>query len=533
MLPTKLSKDEQRKLVYLRAKYKYSFHEFFRASWPYIDPAEFVDGWHLSTICDKMQQFAKREIRNIVFNIPPRHCKSLLISVAFPAWVWTWNPKAQFLYASYAESLATRDSVKCRRLVESDWYQWHFGDTVQLAGDQNQKQFYQTTAGGHRQITTPEAATTGLGGDFLLADDPHNVAEAESEAVREKTLSWWFEAMSSRLNDPKTGCKGIIMQRVHERDLAGEAIKRGYYHVVFPGRYEPDHPNVSRDDIRTDMGQLLWPERFDEESLTQLEKDMGEYAAAGQIQQRPTPREGGMFKHDYFQVVDYLPSDMKYVRRWDLAASSKTTQKADPDWTVAVKMGMTEELMPDLTRMRKFYITDVIRFREEPHKVEAAILNTAHSIDGKDVRVGLPEDPGQAGKDQAERYVRMLSGYMVEAERETGDKQTRAFPFAAQCGAKNVFLLRGAWNDAFITELCGFPNGAHDDQVDAASGAFRLLTGTANTGMLDFYKAEFRKDAEEKRKERIEDYARRNGYSSFLGMTAEQFLLEKNLTLPA
>ncbi len=454
-----------------------SLYAFLKAAWPAMDPAAFTDGWHLRAICQVLEKVARGEVRDQVICVPPRHSKSLIIAVAFPAWIWTWWPSCQFIATSYAAPLSIRDSVKMRRLVESPWYRRHWGGTVALVHDQNQKQYFQTTAGGHRFSTSVGGLLTGYGADIILCDDPHNVVDSESETTRTATVTWWREAVPTRLNDPRTGRKLVIQQRVHEKDVAGWCIGEGYGHLVLPAEFEADHPHRSSLDPRGRDGDLLWPARFGREDIDRLKRSLGSYAVAGQFQQRPAPRDGGMFKRFWFETVAAAPARARRVRRWDLAATS-TLRAEDPDWTAGLRMARDEAGI--------VYIEDVRRLRETSWKVEQAILNTA-SADGKAVPIGMPQDPGAAGKAQAAYLVRQLAGYVVKTEPETGSKETRAAPFAAQAEAGNVKLVRGAWNDDFLDELCGFPNAAHDDMVDAAAGAFRMLVERGSTGLLDYY----------------------------------------------
>jgi predicted phage terminase large subunit-like protein len=201
------------------------------------------------------------------------------------------------------------------------------------------------------------------------------------------------------------------------------------------------------------------------------------------------PAAGLYFKRAWVEVVDAVPSNLDIVRYWDLAATEKTDNN-DPDWTVGVKLG----------RDRKsglYYWLDTVRVRVSPLKVERIIENTA-SMDTVNVRIGLPQDPGQAGKSQAQTFVRNLAGYSVRARPERGDKIVRFGPFSAQCQAGNVKVLRGAWNEEAFTALEAFPSSAHDDDVDACSGAFSMLSD-GNTGLLDFY----REQAEEVQAEQV------------------------------
>jgi predicted phage terminase large subunit-like protein len=476
-----------------------SFWWFFRWAWRYMDPAPFVDGWHLRLMCEEMERLARRDIREIVLCVPPRHTKSLLCSVAFPAWVWTWHPAHQFITASYDLRLAVRDGLKTRRLVQSKWYQQRWPQ-VQFRPDQNTKTLYETTAGGHRFITTPHAGITGHGGDTVIADDPLNAEQAKSELERENTRSFWFESASSRLNDQRTGAFLVIQQRLHMDDLAGHCMRRGYYKVVLPALYESDHPDVHPRDPRQE-GEPLWHQRVPKASIERQRVALGEAAFAGQQQQRPAPKEGGLFKRAGVRIVDAIPAGvLQWVRRWDLAGTEQEPG-TDPDWTVGVKMGS----LPD----GRWIIAHVARFRGGPLEVEKTLKATA-DLDGPACVVGLPQDPGQAGKAQVRHLRQLLAGSMVSAAPETGSKHTRAGGLAAQWEAGNVLLLRGEWNHEFIEEMCFFDSGTHDDQVDAAAGAFNLLT--QNTlGLLGFLQGEFERERQQRLLELALEHARRSG----------------------
>ena len=181
------------------------------------------------------------------------------------------------------------------------------------------------------------------------------------------------------------------------------------------------------------------------------------------------PASGLYFKREYFDIVDTMPSNGRMVRYWDLAATEKTANN-NPDWTAGVKIAKDSD--------GRYYIVDVIKMQRSPLVVEKAVLNTA-TQDGKTTMIGISKDPGQAGKTQADQFIRKLAGYVVRTPRETGDKVTRASAFSAQCEAGNVSLVRGLWNDEYLNELENFPSEsttAHDDQVDASSGGFNFLT---------------------------------------------------------
>jgi predicted phage terminase large subunit-like protein len=188
------------------------------------------------------------------------------------------------------------------------------------------------------------------------------------------------------------------------------------------------------------------------------------------------PAGGLYFQRLWCEIVDAAPAGLKCVRYWDLAATPKRADN-DPDWSVGVKLGRDENGF--------YFLLDAIRFRDGPGEVERIVKATA-AQDGKTVKIGLPQDPGQAGKMQAAYFIRQLAGYDVTAHPESGDKVTRFGPFSAQTRAGNVRIVRGAWNEDFLAALEGFPDGAHDDDADAASGAFQMFQ-TDTSGLIDFY----------------------------------------------
>lgn len=316
-------------------------YSFARAAWHVVEPGvEFKDNWHLQVICAHLQAVSWGEIKNLIINIPPRSMKSLLVSVIWPAWTWTWRPTAKWLFASYGQALATRDALKTRRLIQSGWYQARWGSgtgwphSFALTGDQNQKMRYENDRLGYRISTSVGGIGTGEGGDIIVVDDPHNVEEAESDAVRKGTLTWWDETMSTRGNDPVTVAKVIVMQRVHEADLTAHCLERGGYdHLCLPMEFERDHPTKSATslgfkDPRKKDGELLWPGRFTPLSLAGLKLSLGEYGTAGQLQQRPTPRGGGMFKIKHLKLwpaAKKFPALHFVLQSYDTAFTDKTT----------------------------------------------------------------------------------------------------------------------------------------------------------------------------------------------------------------
>jgi predicted phage terminase large subunit-like protein len=443
---------------------KDSFAEFVKMAWPVLEPAsELKWGWSLDAICEHLEAVTSGEIKRLLMNVPPGCMKSLLTGVLWPAWEWGPQglPGKRYLGTAHKQDLAVRDNLKARRLIQSAWYQERW--PIKLTGDQNAKTKFENDFTGFREAMA-FTSMTGSRGDRVILDDPLSVDHANSEADLRAAELTFTEALPTRVNNDDSAIV-VIMQRLHEKDTSGIITKRdlGYVHLCLPMRFEAERRCATRIgfvDPRTQDGELLFPERFPEHTVVDLEKTLGSYAAAGQLQQRPAPREGGMFKRAWFPVVRAVPAGTRFVRGWDLAAT-----EGAGDWTVGVKIGRQKN--------GRFLIASVVRDRKSSAGVERLLINTA-SQDGYECKISIPQDPGQAGKAQTSYLIQQLAGYTVTSSTESGDKVTRAGPLAAQAEAGNVDILEGDWNDAFFDEITIFPNGTKD-QTDAASRAFNEL----------------------------------------------------------
>ena len=446
--------------------------EFTKASWSSIEPGvEFQNNWHIDAISEHLQAVVDGDIKRLIINVPPRHMKSISVAVVLPAWTWTRQPEKKFLYASYASSLSIRDSVKCRRLLDSRWYKSHFGDSFQLTSDQNQKQRFENDKTGARIATSVDGALTGEGGDIIVVDDPHNVRESESATVRESVLDWWDQAMQTRLNDPKTGAFIIIMQRVHEKDLTGHILANQYNewdHLCLPARYEVGHPTPTNStlgftDPRTREGDLLWEERIDKKTLDNIEKSLGSYASAGQLQQRPMPKGGGILKAEWWGAWDKpeLP-DIEYVlQSWDTAFSTKekTSYSARTTWGVFRKNGQVNAIVLDMWYDRVTYpelrkIAQESYYDYEPD----AVL-----IEKKASGQSLLQDLRMAGVPVIE--------YMPDR-----DKEARAHASSALLEDGRIWYPSDKkWCKDLIDICAAFPATENDDIVDTCTQAWLRL----------------------------------------------------------
>lgn len=417
---------------------------------------------HHKLICDALERVYNGETKRLIVNIPPRYSKTELAVVNFIAWAMGKNPDCEFIHASYSATLATKNSVQIRDMVQHEAYRAIFPEVVL---SEEAKSHWKTTQGGVMYAAGAGGTITGFGagkhrdgfGGAIIIDDPHKADEARSETMRQNVIDWFQNTIESRTNTPDTPII-IIMQRLHEQDLAGWLLHGGNGEAW---------ENLCLPAIQTD-GTPLWAAKHTLDKLQQMER-AAPYMFAGQYMQRPAPLDGGIFKPDAIARIAALPSGhIRWVRAWDLASTAD-----DGDYTAGALLGA----LPD----GRFVIKHIVRGQYGAHERDALLLNTAQS-DKREVRISIPQDPGAAGKAQVLYLTKQLAGFAVSSSPESGDKVTRAEPFAAQVNVGNVLLLDDeTWDSAaLIAEMRLFPNGKHDDQIDALSRAFNELMATPN-----------------------------------------------------
>jgi len=428
---------------------RYMFKERRKYKW--------LHNWHHRVVCDALMKVFQGETKRLIINVPPRYSKTELAVINFMAWCFGKVPDSEFIHVSYSATLAANNAFQTRNLVQEEAYKRVFPDFA-LRDDSKAKDDWRTAKGGVCYSQGTGGTITGFGagkfrdsfGGAIIIDDPHKASEARSDTVRKGVIEWFQNTLESRTNSPDTPII-VIMQRLHEEDLAGWLLDGGNGEVW-------EHLELSA--IQPD-GSALWPAKHSIEVLERMEL-AAPYVFSGQYRQRPSPPAGGFFKPDNIEIVDALPADIiKEVRAWDLASSEN-----EGDYTAGMRQAKGKD--------GYIYIVDVQHAQLGPDGVEKRIKQTAE-MDGKSVAIRLPQDPGQAGKAQAKSFIKMLAGFSVKAEIVSGDKITRAQPFAAQVNVGNVRMLRGAWNKPLIEEMRNFPNGKHDDQIDAGSDAFNEL----------------------------------------------------------
>ena len=510
-----------------RLEYEDSLYDCTVAAWPHIDSAPFAHGGYaLQAICEHLEACADGYIPNLLVNVPPRFSKSTICGVMFPAWVWAQRtktillgPGAQFLCAGYAMPLSLQDSVKCRTLIQSDWYQKYWGDRFMLVGDQNTKTRFQNDKNGIRNTVSVGGATTGLGGSYLIGDDLNNSADANSEAIIESTINWWDTAWYNRLNNSKPGfgCRIVIAQRLSQEDICGHVLEKqigDWTHLMLPMRYEPDRSfhtvlvpgwatedgePITWKDPRTKEGELLWPERFDEQQVRLLERTLGPTASAGQLQQRPEVKGGGVIKRDWWQLWphDQFPPMDLVVASLDTAYTTKTENDYSALTVWGVFSGRPES---GVTQMRDRYgkviemdgsskgtaIDSVPRVilmaawqeRLELHDLVNKVLETCKLL--KHIDILLIEDKA-AGHSVAQEIRRLYgaSDFAVQLQNPGAqDKLARLYSVQHLFAEGLIYAPDRAFADMVITQVGAFPKGKHDDLCDTVSQSLNYLRTT-------------------------------------------------------
>lgn len=483
-----------------------NFYEFIKSSWKAVEgDRNFVDGWHIKAIADHLQACLEGKINYLIINVPPGHMKSTIVSIMFPAWVMAKDPSKQFLCSSYSQALSVKDSVYCRRLIESDWYRTYFPH-VKIAKDSNTKLRFDIDGGGFRVASSIDGSNTGLHADFLIADDPNSATNIYSPAVREATNEWWTSTMSTRLNNAEKGCKIIIQQRLHEMDLTGHVLSQeleGVVHLRLPMEFEPNNrcSTISFDsktiwtDPRKTEAEILWPEFFNRKAVDNLKKMLGsEIVISGQLQQRPAPAEGSFFKQEWFQLYKErsTPELLHIFQGWDTALSTDDSACKSACVTFGIyedDYGIMNILLLSVWSGRVDYPT----LSKMAYKLAKDCLNT--SLDS-DVRDGKRPDyiliETKANGLSLMQDMQRMNIPCIGINPKT-HKNHRAIRAASLVEAGRVYLPTKPpshsqlyrFADEFLSAAIGFPNKEYNDIIDATSLVFCFLKdkGIIETGL--------------------------------------------------
>jgi predicted phage terminase large subunit-like protein len=451
-----------------RALAQQNLVDFTRWTYPQYkaDPAHWLIARHLEKVI-------RGEITRLMVFAPPQHGKSELVSVRFPAFWLGQRPDDPVILSSYGASLAERHSAEARSCVESDDYAELFPG-VQTRQDSRSKQLWRIVGkrGGMLAVGVG-GPVTGHGAYLGIIDDPfENWKQAQSLTVRNHVWDWWRGTFRTRIWE--NGAIILVMTRWHEDDLAGRLLsEQGERWTILrlPALAETQKerdeshdllglPQGLPDPLGREAGAALCPRRFSAAALVEIRRDVGGVVWSAEYQATPRQPEGNKFKREWFGIVDAVPKEARRVRYWDNGGSD-----GSGDYTTGVLMAESQG---------QYFVEDVVRGQWSDLAREQVKRLTAE-MDGPEVEIWNEQEPGSGGKDSANVTKRNLAGFSVHTEIASGSKEVRAGPFAAQCEARNVFLKRAHWNAAYINELCAFPNGTNDDQVDGSSGGFGKL----------------------------------------------------------
>jgi predicted phage terminase large subunit-like protein len=505
-----------------------SLAAFVLQAWAVIEPGQkYQHGWHIDFICAHLEaitdgvELDNGELYNrLLVNVPPGTMKSLLCGVFWPAWEWGPRnmPHLRYVCASHSLDLAIRDGLRMRRLITSDWYQKRWGDRVNLTSDQNQKTKFENTATGFRQAAAA-GSITGARGDRVIIDDPHSVDGANSDAQRESTVQWFLEAVPTRLNNPDSSAIVVIMQRLHEADVSGVILDKrlGYDHVMLPmmldkTRVYPTKLGIV--DPREEDGELLFPARFPQEVVDRDSKVMGPYATAGQFQQEPTPRGGGVIKAQWWETwmeegypaFDYILAsiDTAYTAKtendpsamtvWGIFSGDIATMRAENFVSARGKFKSVEDeaarfdegiRIRDLLEYNPESVPRVMLMGAWQEKLELSALVEKVAASCRKMKVDKLLVEGKASGLSVAQEIRRLHGnedWAVQIINPGSlDKLARVYSIQHLFSEGMIFAPDRHWADMVIRQCEIFPKGKNDDLVDTVSQALRHLR---ETGLL-------------------------------------------------
>jgi predicted phage terminase large subunit-like protein len=474
--------------------------EFVEQAWHVLEPSTvFVPGMACDAICEHLQAVSEGRIGDLIINVPPGSAKSLLTAVFWPAWVWIDHPETRWIFSSYNAALAIRDSVKCRTLIESSWYQERWGDRFALREDQNEKKKFENDRTGYRVIATIGSGT-GERGDFVVIDDPHSVDQAESDTERKTAVDWWSGSMSTRLNSFDTGHRVVIMQRLHEADLSGDLIEKGGYELLrLPEEFEPEtrcETAIGWKDPRTEYHQLLWPEHRTRAHVERLKVTLGSYRYAGQYQQNPRPAGGNLFKNWWWRYwqpagANLPPVTVRNAEGQELRVFPvdlpETFDEVLLSWDMTFKDTKSSDMVAGGCWAKKgagrFLLDQRCERMNFPKTIEAV---RAMAEKWPEAHRKLVEDKAN-GSAVIDTLKSEISG--LTAVNPEGGKIARAHAVSAVVESGHVFLphpMVAPWVDGYLAELSIFPNGRHDDQVDQTTQALNRLSAGLAYGLIEY-----------------------------------------------
>lgn len=472
-----------------------SLFEFIKCFWSEVSSDPFKPNWHIEYLCRELESIAERVANgerkeyDLIINIPPGTTKTITCTIMFPVWCWTKWPHLKFITGSYSKDLALESADHSREIIRSQKFKTVYPE-IEIREDKDTKSNYkivkkvwingphrqpQTIPGGNRYSTSVGGTLTGFHAHILIWDDPLNPSQAVSDVERENANRWIDQTASTRKVDKDVSTTILVMQRLHQDDVSGHLLekeKTNLKHICLPGEIFNYADKVQPPElINHYKNGLLDPVRMSENTLKDLEADLGQYGYAGQIGQNPTPPKGGMFKVDMIGLLLTPPDPAQVVskvRYWDKAGTKEQFERG-------VKIAYTVGTLMYRLKSGKWVVMDVKRGRWSAEQREKIIRMTAEA-DGQDVVIYHEQEPGSGGKESAEQTIKNLAGFASYADKPIGDKVFRADPYSVQVNNGNVLIVKADWNHDFLEEHRFFPFSTYKDQVDSAAGAFSKLS---------------------------------------------------------
>lgn len=477
--------------TFLNSILRDNFKSFVQKVFNEVSPSsKYLDNWHIDVICDELIKTVNNEQNRLIINIPPRYMKSIICSVALPAFTLGHNPKSTIISVSYSDDLSTKLANDCKKIIESSWYQELFPAT-KLSKNKKITTDFETSKGGGRYATSINGTLTGRGADWIIIDDPIKPQDALSDLIREKTNDWYGNTLYSRLNDKKEGKIIVIMQRLHEEDLTGYLLDTDpvFKLIKIQAIAEQDEEwsiKTSFSDkakiILRKSGEPLHPQREDLEKLMQAKKFMGEYNFTGQYQQNPAPREGGIIKKQWLQFYD------KEKLFKAIENSSIIVKTIIQSWDTANKIENHNDYSVCITVLRdtqnKNYVIDCYREKLEfPNLVKKIVQMYDFAKDKYKHKINVLIEDKASGTQiiQTLQANHMINPVAIKPEY---DKQSRLMGVSHLIENGSCLFPNDNphwWLD-FERELLRFPKTKYDDHCDALS---QILTYKTRTSIFD------------------------------------------------
>lgn len=459
-------------------KCKRRFYEFFKEFWDTIEAVDFKDNWHIQYICDRLQEVYEKwergETQNDLYiNVPPGSSKSSICTQLFPAWLWVRNPSIRIISSSYSADLSTAHAVKTRNCIHSDRFKLYYSDQWQIKHGEDNKTWYKNTKKGERYATSTGGTVTGMHADFIIVDDPVNREKADSQTSRETANKHITETLSTRKTDRNRTVMIVIMQRLHEDDPTGKALKDRkdkIDHICLPGEAGDNiQPSELSDKY---INGLLDQTRLNREALRGLRTDLGSYGYAGQILQKPSPEGGGKLKKAWFNKISFEElSKIRANNPINIFGDTAYTSKQENDPTALMAVCYINKNLYILNSEQMW-----LEFPELLKRIPSYASQHGYSSNAR-----IMIEPKASGKSTVQSF-RNSGLNVIELPPPEDDKVTRVSNIAPFVEAGRCYIVEASWNEGFLDECGAFPNGSHDDQVDNLVNA--IVYYSANSGKV-------------------------------------------------